>query len=197
MGDFNTRPQKCCPWREIELTVSHDLRQYVRDTTWNHDDLGDMVTGYEEMAPLYRPTFHKRFKRDGHDECASAEFKDSVKPSQSPARLATRKAFLSNTSANDEKDFTEALLAVNKGEFNPDCEKPVKPAKHTLCWGGDPLRESCEQGKCFNTVDRSHCPGYTDRIIYKGDAISPLNYWPIESLVEADHTPVVATFQLQ
>jgi len=198
MGDFNTRPRECCPWQELELSIAHGLHQHVRQITWDHDDFKVMSQGYEEMPPLYRPTFHKRFKRKDQNECRELEFQEDPKDREFQGASLVQRALVVAGGNITEGSYQAALWMVNHNSFLELGTECSHPSQHSVCWGGYKTRSSCEKGDCFNILDKSHCPGYTDRIIYKsGGILEPLSYRPIENRVEADHTPVLATFSLK
>lgn len=211
MGDFNTRPSNddgegtCCPWAETELAVLHGfpeaLREHIKDDLKfmlpaedSNVQNGGVASRYKEMPINFPPTFHKRFKRKSTNQCSAL---DAEPRQEQLAEIRNKTAVMDmlNLAAVPMGPSLSDLRQLNKGEFKRGrCEA----RSSSLCWGGVNAQANCETGGCFNTHDKEHCPGYTDRILYRsgsGVILEPCNYVAANSFSAADHAPVVGTFR--
>jgi len=211
MGDFNTRPtlpdgsHKCCPWTEVELYTRQNAAHKLRDLTLRHDDMFLMPgltadsTVYKEMDITFPPTFHKRLKRTGMNQCS--KFPKEQEEANLADLIFTESLARDTLIGNDTSDVVDALVAANRYAL---LQEKCSAGKPNMCYGGLETAGNCERGGCFNTHDKDHCPGYTDRIVYvpgeyedKGGAILlPCDYVAIPTEASADHSPVVATFNI-
>jgi len=225
MGDFNTRPtqldaagnavSKCCPWPEVELAVSHMAPNKAREAVLQWDDMKYMVPPthqYQEMPISFPATFHKRYRRQAKDECSKLTPKKELldSPPSTPVGLvATGGLWLDNQGGHLSHDWLfvqdtssiDHILKANEFWKADSPDKTCKPTSDIVCWAGTEIRESCQESGCFNTHKASHCPGYTDRVLFKpGNGIlEPCSYGSGQAdrtAALADHNAVIASFKL-
>lgn len=80
------------------------------------------------------------------------------------------------------------------------------PTDHHICYGGVFSYKTCSNHLCYNIHDKSHCPGYTDRVFFgelgevANKSITKLKskfYNSLEHISTGDHTPVISMFTIQ
>jgi len=229
-GDFNPRlANNCCPWDKLQFMMHHRMKESVVDTMKSLDPiiagtswrkaadspfvLDDWACsegtenhcreGWHELPIGFIPTFHKRYSRIGRNwPEGMCQFHDFVnKP-----HLDVGNAQGSNS--------TNALLAANAEnganikfwEATKHGSKCPSSERDAICWDGQYTRAACERGFCWDTESSSHCPLFTDRVLFtrhgrskeRGSKAQVIGcrYESFPEVRTADHAPVVASFSV-
>merc|ERR1712079_185452 len=164
----------------------------AREAVLQLDDMYFMVPpthGYQEMPIKFPATFHKRYRRAEKDECRKLPSKKELpdSPQSTPVDLVATGQLWSDSQGGDlsydwlhvqDTSAIEHILKANEFWKAESSGNTCKPTSDILCWAGSEVRESCQESGCFNTHKASHCPGYTDRVLFKpGNGIlEPCSY---------------------
>jgi len=234
-GDFNPRLQdQCCPWDRLQLFMHHGMKASLvnmlrrmdpisHGISWAKNDDGAPFTlnqwqcsgklcaaGWHELPIGFAPTFHKRYHRQGRNwtdgTCYLDHFEQKPQLAFDDMHGPVSQSALASTllAANDENSARIQSWRSDR----PKSGKCPTSGRHVMCWDGKYTESGCkDHGLCYDTERSSHCPLFTDRILFSSDIkqgsqgqpgfkMIGCRYEALPDFTTADHNPVVASFSV-
>jgi len=233
----------CCPWDRLELLMHHGLKDSAIDMLKSIDPIsqgyswrknGDEDTmlaapftmsdwqcqgrqcsaGWHEFPIGFAPTFHKLYdraaRRNGEEGTCSSIHSRTVPK----VVLSNPQGFVHPETLGEELQRVndENSVLISSWKTTGKCEGS---GREEICWEGEYNSDACKaKGYCYHATKNSHCPLYTDRILYASKIssdgqdfleLAPKSPFPIvmgcryESLPQisaADHSPVISQFTI-